>query len=377
VSGRRTFVAEEILTASNINSFLMNQVIPVFDDEADRDVAIPSPIQGQFVFLKNASDVNGLLLYDGTNWRTVLLEGFTSPAIARDTALGNGALVSNTTGFSNTAIGFEALTANTSGTSNTAVGRSALSSNTTGIRSVAVGREALKDNTTGQDNTAVGREALASNTTAQNNTAIGFSALQANTTGNFNVAIGGNAMLANVAGASNVAVGQGSLPQITISTSIENTAIGQQAGSNLLFGSNNTFIGAFSTPSAGTRSNQITLGDSNINSLRCNTTSISSLSDRRDKKDIQDLPLGLEFVNQLRPVEFTWARRDGSMGSKPDIGFIAQEMAELEDSIGETERLNLTLRDDPEKIEASPGRLIPILVKAIQDLSARIDELEA
>jgi hypothetical protein len=85
----------------------------------------------------------------------------------------------------------------------------------------------------------------------------------------------------------------------------------------------------------------------------------------------------------LRPVEFIWDTRDGSISNKPDIGFIAQELAEVEDSLGDSERLNLTLRDNPEKLEATPGRLLPIAIKAIQELSqqnaellARIEKLE-
>ena len=44
-------------------------------------------------------------------------------------------------------------------------------------------------------------------------------------------------------------------------------------------------------------SNEITLGDSNIATLRCQVTSITALSDQRDKTAIEDLDLGLKFVN--------------------------------------------------------------------------------
>lgn len=361
MSGRRTFVAGEILTASNINSFLMNQVVAVFDDEADRDNAIPSPVEGQFVYMKDPGDVDGVLFYDGSDWKRALLNGETtgSAVVGRNTALGVNAHVNNVTGFRNTAIGNEALRENTDGNRNTAVGVLVLGENLTGANNTGVGTSALFFNTSGGQNTAVGNLSLTDNTTASNNTAVGDNALRRVTTGSFNTAVGTSA-LANI-----------------VTASEDNTAIGVGAGEALTSGSNNLFLGFAATPSTSSRSNQITLGNSAINSLRCNVTSISSLSDVRDKTDIEDLPLGLEFVNQLRPVSFTWARRDGSMGSKPDIGFIAQELAEAEDAVGEAERLELTLRDDPEKLEASPGRLIPILVKAIQDLSARIDELES
>src|SRR5215469_6842756 len=56
---------------------------------------------------------------------------------------------------------------------NTAVGDSALTSNTTGVDNTAIGFQALTNNTTGGGNTANGWEALISNTTGYQNTATG------------------------------------------------------------------------------------------------------------------------------------------------------------------------------------------------------------
>ena len=75
---------------------------------------------------------------------------------------------------------------------NTAVGNSALNSNTTGASNVANGYQALYLNTTGTQNTATGRQALRSNTTGNNNTANGYLALYNNTTGSGNIGIGFN-----------------------------------------------------------------------------------------------------------------------------------------------------------------------------------------
>jgi hypothetical protein len=131
-------------------------------------------------------------------------------------------------------------------------------------------------------------------------------------------------------------------------------------------------------------SNQITLGNSSITSLRCQVTTITALSDERDKKDIADIAYGVDFINKLRPVSFTWEARDGSITDKPDIGFIAQELAAVEDEQNDSERLRLTLRDNEDRLEATPGRLLPIAIKAIQELSqqnaellARIEALES
>src|SRR5438552_11652565 len=78
----------------------------------------------------------------------------------RNTAEGDDALFSLTTGESNTAIGFVALFSNTTGIRNTATGDSALFANTTGESNTAAGAGALGVHTTGGLNTAVGDRAL-------------------------------------------------------------------------------------------------------------------------------------------------------------------------------------------------------------------------
>jgi Chaperone of endosialidase len=123
-----------------------------------------------------------------------------------NTALGENALITNTTGDNNTAIGFEVLQANTTGRDNTAIGFQALRFNTTGIFNTASGFQALQRNTTGGGNTANGLAAMLLNTTGSSNTAIGAGALQFNTTGRNNIALGfeaGNVITGN----NNIAIG--------------------------------------------------------------------------------------------------------------------------------------------------------------------------
>src|SRR5215831_13797823 len=107
-----------------------------------------------------------------------------------NTALGIGALASNTIGGFNTAIGFEALSSNTTGGVNTAIGFAALQSNTLGASNTATGYGALTGNTTGAFNVAAGMDALASNTTGNLNIALGFQAGASLTTGKNNIDIG-------------------------------------------------------------------------------------------------------------------------------------------------------------------------------------------
>ena len=105
------------------------------------------------------------------------------------TAVGAGALMVNADS-DNTATGAGALFANTNGGDNTANGAFALFTNTTGDINTAIGSQALFANTTGGANTAVGNTALKNNATGGSNTAIGEFALGNNTTGNGNLALG-------------------------------------------------------------------------------------------------------------------------------------------------------------------------------------------
>ena len=90
----------------------------------------------------------------------------------RNTAEGDDALFSLTTGFGNTAIGFDALFS-ANGSYNTATGYRALERNTT-IGNTATGADALRYNTSGTYNTASGYGALEANTTGHANTATGL-----------------------------------------------------------------------------------------------------------------------------------------------------------------------------------------------------------
>ena len=158
-----------------------------------------------------------------------------------NTATGYQALVSNTTGLINTATGVFALEGNTTGVRNTANGAAALASNKTGNDNTATGVDALVFNTTGINNTANGGSALFRNTTASNNTASGYQALFSNTTGGGNTANGSNALLSNTTGARNTANGAGALQ--TNTTGFNNTANGGNALFGNTTGSNNTANG--------------------------------------------------------------------------------------------------------------------------------------
>ena len=252
-------------------------------------------------------------------------------------AIGYSTLNSNT-GWYNSAIGAYALQKNTTGYYNTATGRGALASNISGVGNTANGVSALIQNTVGSSNTAIGFDVLNNNTEGNLNTAIGRASLYDNTTGSYNTAIGYAALLYNTTGINNIAIGnwaQGSSPTVN---------------------------------------NEITLGNSSVTTLRAQVTSITSLSDRRDKTNIIPIGEGLSFLKKLNPVSFTWNTRDKAKLGIKSAGFIAQELLSLQKQSKIGDNLDLVSENNPEKLEARYGNLLPVIVKAIQEESAEKDK---
>jgi Chaperone of endosialidase len=197
-----------------------------------------------------------------------------------NTAVGSHALISNSSASNNTAVGSKALAGTIVGNFNTAVGSFALFSNKASFNT-AVGLQAMYNNTSGQDNTALalgglfnntsgsentatGVNALFSNTTSDASTATGFDALMNNTSGLGNNADGWEALMSNTAGNANTATGFGSLSANMTGNS--NTGMGYSALRSNAAGSGNTAFGHFALVNS-TGSSNIALGDSAGRSL--------------------------------------------------------------------------------------------------------------
>ena len=162
-----------------------------------------------------------------------------------NTAEGDNALLSLTTGINNTAIGWKSLKSITTTSNNTAVGAGALFHNTTANGNTATGSEALLSNTTGSQNTADGVGALNDNKGPNGfaNTATGFHALVYNGDGAYNTADGSGALFFNTRGYFNTACGD--LALFGNTNGLYNTACGDQALSQTVGGENgNTSVGA-------------------------------------------------------------------------------------------------------------------------------------
>ena len=221
---------------------------------------------------------------EGENALFSLTSGFANTAIGSNalnsntsgkfnTAVGGLALASNTTGTYNVANGFDALNANTTGTSNTANGGSALFYNTTGSYNTANGSSALTFNTIGSSNTANGYSALYANTNGHDNTADGVIALLNNTIGSYNTADGRGALYSNTSGGLNTATGATAL--LHNRSGNLNTAEGRSALYNNTTGGNNTALGASAGFNLTTGSNNIEIGNVGVaaesNTIRIGT----------------------------------------------------------------------------------------------------------
>ena len=334
-------------------------------------------------------DVNGDAEING------LTVGRGSGGVSSNTAVGSDALVSNTTGDNNTASGYSALYSNTTGSTNSAFGRDALWYNTTGSSNTSSGYRSLYNNTTGINNTASGYLALKLNTTGINNTASGFQALLSNTTGDNNVAVGVNSLRLNTEGQKNTAVGRDTLYANT--TGDHNTASGYQALNKNTTGSSNVAVGrsalynnttgsgnfgaAFRNSSGtyapvfnpSTESNRVVMGHTGITNAYVQVA-WTVVSDARDKTEIEALEKGLDFVEQLNPVSYKFRKdrdTDETTGKKR-YGFLAQEVLEVE---GDDNVIVDT--EDLDKLKMTHEELIPVLVKAIQELKAEVDLLKA
>lgn len=264
--------------------------------------------------------------------------------------------------------------------------------------------------------TALGLFAGATNS-GSGNTMIGFEAGSAISTGSFNAIIGYQA--ATYASTSNWVTAVGYRAGYNISTGGANSFVGYSSGANVTTGgfnsalgdtayltgnySNSTCLGA---GSAVTGSNQVQLGPSSATTYAYGA--VQDRSDVRDKADIQDTNLGMNFIMQLQPRMFRWDMREDYRPPKPadnatpeewaafdeacklenlthdgthkrnrfHQGLIAQEVKAVMDSMGvdfggyQDHKIN----GGQDVLTIGYEELIPPLIKAIQELKAEFDE---
>ena len=116
-----------------------------------------------------------------------------------------------------------------------------------------------------------------------------------------------------------------------------------------------------------------------------NDGSISSLSDSRAKKDVEDLEDGLDLLVQLRPVSFKYNGKTKMNDDDTHYGFIADEVQsiapqyvkEKSEEFGSWSDGVFTKEEMLTDFKTlSTTRMIPMMLKAIQELSAKVTALE-
>ena len=319
------------ITTLHLKSFSLITVVLAWFALSQTARAVSPPPDGGYPNGNTAEGQNALFTLTTGEFNTAVgffaLDSNTTGSF--NTALGAGTLFANTVG-SNTAVGAGALLSNTIGFGNTANGAFALVSNTTGLTNVANGYQALFSNTTGGKNTAIGTGALFSNTIGGENTATGLGALAANTTGVDNTANGLNALVANITGSGNTAIGSDALGFNT--SGHGNTALGDGAGSSVTTATNVISIGS----SGANVTNSCFIG--NIHGITtANNDAIAVLIDsagqlgtvsssRRYKTDIKPMDKASESILALKPVSFRYkVHKDAT----PQFGLIAEQVAEV------------------------------------------------
>jgi hypothetical protein len=162
-----------------------------------------------------------------------------------------------------------------------------------------------------------------------------------------------------------------------------NIGTNQSHGHFRVWGENNTSRGA--TDGGSTLRFSIDTPNGNIGVTE-GGSQIYSGSDERLKTNVVDLPNQLDKINQLRPVSYDWKY---TSDEEYIYGFIAQEVQTVDDTVvydmgTTTYRTDKQYGEDLEPdgtientLAIYERQLIPMMVKAIQELSAKVDELES
>lgn len=280
-----------------------------------------------------------------------------------------GYSVTSISGSNNTAIGYRSLYRAVSGTYNTAIGNEAMggvATNISGSDNIAIGHQTLYSIGTGFSNITLGTESSKLVTSGYHNTVVGTFAVNNATTGNKLTALGTN-----------------SLSYLT-------------SGSSLVSTTNSTGVGAYTRVSG---DNQVQLGDSATTTYVYGT--VQNRSDIRDKADVRDTVLGLDFINRLRPVDYKWDMRDdyivqeADAEGKPTVvilpkdgskkrsryhhGLIAQEVKQVIEDTGVDfgGYQDHSVGGGCDVLSIGYDELVAPLIKAVQELSAQVVSLQA
>jgi hypothetical protein len=354
---------------------------------------------------------------------------FTETTGSNNTGVGKDAMALQNGADNNSALGFRALNITTTGSNNTAVGKDALFANTTGAINTAIGAFALSANTTASNNTAVGYNAGATNDTGLYNTLIGEGSGYTNSTSSSNTMLGRQAGY-YATGGDNTFIGYYAGGEIT--TGAKNTIIGKyngnQNGLDIRTSSNNIVLsdgdgnprmhinssgevgikngradaqlnvrgpdnsgygiqaeqhGASGIPYAAYLYNAntkvfdfrwygTTIG--HISNSAGTSISYNTTSDYRLKENIDYTWDATTRLKQLKPARFNFIADETN--TLVD-GFLAHEVQDIVPEAITGEKDAVDSDGNPEYQGIDQSKLVPLLVKTIQELEARITALES
>lgn len=343
-----------------------------------------------------------------------------------NTAVGRSALTDITSANYNTAIGYSALANATTGERNTAIGASALGTTTNADSCVAIGNYAMGGNNATADGTvAIGRSSLALLTSGAGNTAVGYLSLKSVDDGSKCTAVGFQAGNTTEGATKSTFIGydtEGSGANVNNETVIGADAVGQGGNSVTLGNADVTDVymaqdsaatcraGVFRTgPQANLGVGQTPVDENSgeygtgyVNLFRDDTASLKQIlfgkngsevgsistdgtntafntsSDYRLKENEVEIPDGLERLNKLKPYRFNWKSENDEDGkpTRTVDGLFAHEVAEIipEAVIGEKDAVDSNGKMKIQSMDYS--KVVPLLIKAVQELSAKVEELE-
>jgi hypothetical protein len=315
----------------------------------------------------------------GTNITAIGYQSGYNTTAGPNTYLGSGSGQGNSSGTNNVAIGFRNLGYAGAGGAqsyNVAVGDQTLAYNTTGGSNVAVGYFALYANTTASNNTAVGYQSLYNNT-GDSNTAYGYQAGKALTTGTSNTFLSMSAGASVTTGSNNVLVGNaiGNTPT-ALTTGSFNTLIGYSSGVSAAGVSGEMLIcsGSYGFVGKGANTGYIAPNGGGVYQGN-NSTTWSTTSDQRLKKNIVDNNIGLEKITaiQVRNFEYRLPEEvdaelkptDAIKKEGVQLGVIAQELQLVLPDCVKTESTGV--------MSVNADNLTWYMVNAIKELKAEFD----
>jgi hypothetical protein len=306
-------------------------------------------------------------------------------------AIGNYALDALTSGDHNICIGYNAGSAMTTMGQSVCIGSSAGTALTTGAtaQNIMIGYATGFNLTSEGHNTFVGRVADGTGTTngCEYNSGFGNYVLQDLTTGDQNACFG-------------------DFSGYNVSTGYGNTFIGAVSGEDCTVGNHNICVGNDADLSANNESNAIVIGQNIAGSgndfsfgksgnVVTNDFDVdanwSRSSDVRKKRNIHSQGLGLDFINDLRTVRFQWKPsnefpkewNDYSEENNMNLdaimhGFIAQEVKEaLDKHASDDDKKFSGWKEGEDGMQHTSREMFVIpLIKAVQELSAQVEELK-